>query len=544
MPASEDASKHLRVAVVAPPWFTIPPDGYGGIEAMVHWLVEGLVARGHQVTLIGAGDCRTSAVRFLQTYEEPPVALMGTPFPEIVHALQADEHLQELDVDVVHDHSMGGPLTARARRIPTVLTAHGPVTGELGECYRLLSRHHPMVAISEAQRAMGPHLPWAGTVYNAIPVDEYPFETEKDDFVLFLGRISPEKAPDLAIKAARAAGRRIVVAAKCNEPAEHAYFEQRVRPLLGPDAEWYGHATTEEKKKLLARASALVFPIQWDEPFGIVMVEAMACGTPVVALRAGSVPELVVDGLTGYICDRRGRAARGHPAGRRPRRQGLPPARVRLLRRAGHGRRLRAGLPPRDRPGGHRGRLNGGHRRPSAGRITAPRLSILPSRMAAVSSPIRRPLRRHPCTRQTRRGASASPWRCSSTYQGRWTWLSASSRVTVAASPSSGRALAASSGSSHGSTYLTVSPARTPAASTPTTAAICALIAAWRSSLKRSNPRSPTWRFGLRQRSIHGGTIGSSAGSSSSPWNRVPWPGGRRAHGGRRRARLRRTIHT
>src|SRR4029453_16332757 len=103
--ASEDASKHLRVAVVAPPWFPIPPDGYGGIEAMFYWLVEGLVARGHQVTLIGAGDCRTSAQGFLQTYEEPPVADLGTPFPEIVHALQVDEHLRSLDVDVVHDHS-------------------------------------------------------------------------------------------------------------------------------------------------------------------------------------------------------------------------------------------------------------------------------------------------------------------------------------------------------------------------------------------------------------------------------------------------------
>ncbi len=304
MPASEDGSR-LRVAMIAPPWFPIPPNGYGGIEAMVHWLVEGLVARGHDVTLIGAGVPQTSA-RFLQTYEEPPVARMGTPFPEIVHALQAEEHLEELEVDVVHDHSMGGPLTARAHRAPTVLTAHGPVTGELGECYRLLSRRHPMVAISESQRAKGPHLPWAATVYNSIPVDEYPFETDKDDFVLFLGRISPEKAPDLAIKAARAAGRRIVVAAKCNEPPEHQYFEQRVRPLLGPDAEWFGHASTEEKKKLLARASCLVFPIQWDEPFGIVMVEAMACGTPVVALRAGSVPEVVADGLTGYICDQPG----------------------------------------------------------------------------------------------------------------------------------------------------------------------------------------------------------------------------------------------
>ena len=303
MSASEDASKHLRVAVVAPPWFPIPPDGYGGIEAMVHWLVEGLVARGHQVTLIGAGDCRTSAQRFLQTYEDPPGGRLGTPFPEILHALQVDEYLDGLDVDVVHDHSMGGPLVARARRTPTVLTAHGPVEGELGECYRLFSRHHPLVAISESQRANGPHLPWAATVYNAIPAGEYPFETDKDDFVLFLGRISPEKGPDLAIEAARAAGRRIVVAAKCNEPAEHAYFEQRVRPLLGPDAEWYGHATTEEKKKLLARASALVFPIQWDEPFGIVMVEAMACGTPVIAWRCGSVPEVMADGVTGFVVE-------------------------------------------------------------------------------------------------------------------------------------------------------------------------------------------------------------------------------------------------
>ncbi|HEY4728552.1 MAG TPA: glycosyltransferase, partial [Actinomycetes bacterium] len=138
MSASEDASKHLRVAVVAPPWISIPPDGYGGIEAMVFWLIEGLVDRGHEVTLIGAGDCRTSAVRFLQTYEEPPMARMGTPFPEVVHALQADEHLAELDLDVVHDHSMGGPLTARARRTPTVITAHGPIEGELGQCYRLL----------------------------------------------------------------------------------------------------------------------------------------------------------------------------------------------------------------------------------------------------------------------------------------------------------------------------------------------------------------------------------------------------------------------
>ena len=178
----------------------------------------------------------------------------------------------------------------------------------------------------------GPHLPWAGTVYNAIPVDEYLFETEKDDFVLFLGRISPEKGPDLAIKAAQAAGRRIVVAAKCNEPAEHLYFEERVRPLLGPDAEWHGHATTEEKKKLLARASALVFPIQWDEPFGIVMVEACHSRHP----GGGAARRLGARGD-----HRRPHRLHLRPAGRSCRRPStgstrstprrVPPARVRLL---------------------------------------------------------------------------------------------------------------------------------------------------------------------------------------------------------------------
>ncbi len=292
----------LRIAVVATPWFPVPPSGYGGIEAMVHTLVEGLVARGHEVVLVGAGGHRSSA-KFLQTYDRPPIERMGEAFPEVVHALVAAEHVADLDVDVVHDHSLVGPLTSGWRRSPTVVTVHGPVAGELATCWRVLSRHTGLVAISDGQRAKGPDLPWMGRVYNAIPVDQYPFEEQKEDFCLFLGRISPEKGPDLAIRAARAAGCPIVVAAKCNEPAERRYFDEHVRPLLGPDAEWFGEANATQKKELLARARCLVFPIQWDEPFGIVMVEAMACGTPVVALNRGSVPEVVVDGVTGFICE-------------------------------------------------------------------------------------------------------------------------------------------------------------------------------------------------------------------------------------------------
>jgi glycosyltransferase involved in cell wall biosynthesis len=269
---------------------------------MIHWLTEGLVARGHEVTVIGAGGSRTSA-NFIATYEDPPFKRIGESMPEVLHALAAAEALDDLRVDVVHDHCLAGPLTAARRTVPTVLTAHGPLDGEVRRYYELLADTLSLVAISDCQRRKAPDLRWAGMVHNAVPVDDYPYSNHKEDFCLFLGRMNAEKAPDLAIKAARQAGYPIVVAAKCNEPPEERYFDEHVRPLLGPDAEWFGEANTAQKKDLLARARCLIFPIQWDEPFGIVMVEAMACGTPVVALRGGSVPEVVVDGVTGFICD-------------------------------------------------------------------------------------------------------------------------------------------------------------------------------------------------------------------------------------------------
>ncbi|RJL25114.1 glycosyltransferase family 4 protein [Bailinhaonella thermotolerans] len=290
----------LRIAMVAPPWYGVPPQGYGGIEAMVADLVIGLHARGHEITLIGAGGTATPA-RFLRTFEDPPSTRIGESLPEAVQAAAAARLVAGLDVDLVHDHSLCGPVAARGRAIPTVATMHGPASGELLEYYRWLGDSVSLVAISRAQRARAPELNWAGTVHNAVQVGTFPVRVDKEDWVLWLGRFSPDKGVHQAIDVAREAGRRIVLAGKLSEPPEHEYFDRFVRPRLGPHAEYVGEADYHEKRELLSRARCLVFPIQWEEPFGIVMIEAMACGTPVVALGRGSVPEVVVDGRTGFI---------------------------------------------------------------------------------------------------------------------------------------------------------------------------------------------------------------------------------------------------
>ena len=293
----------LHVAIVAPPWFTVPPRGYGGVENVCADLVTGLIDRGHTVTLVGAGASGTAA-EFVTTYDEPPSARLGEPLPEVLHAAAAARALADLSPDVVHDHTLAGPLQARGRDVPTVVTMHGPVAGEPGEYYRQLGSSIDLVAISAAQRRSVPDLPWVGTVHNAVDVDTFPFRADKDDVLLFLGRLHPDKGVHLAIDAARAAGLPIVVAGKCTEPVELEYLRTHVTPRLGPDVTLTGPVDATEKRALLARAAALVFPIVWDEPFGMVMIEAMACGTPVVALRRGSVPEVVVDGVTGVLCER------------------------------------------------------------------------------------------------------------------------------------------------------------------------------------------------------------------------------------------------
>jgi glycosyltransferase involved in cell wall biosynthesis len=295
-------SKPMRIAMVAPPWLQIPPEGYGGIETICADLTDGLVARGHEVHLFASGIDGTEA-NFVRSYEDPPIAQIGEAGPEVTHAARVAAALEDIEVDIVHDHSFAGPLLGRGRRAPTVATVHGPLVEELDTYYRLLGRSVHLVAISDAQRRSDPDLHWTATVYNAIRVHDYPFRAGKDDYALFLGRMNLDKGAHIAIDVARKAGWRLLIAAKLNEPAEQAYFDEEIKPRLGDDVEWLGEANGERKSELLSGARCLLFPLQWEEPFGLVMIEAMACGTPVVALRRGSVPEIVTDGVTGVLRD-------------------------------------------------------------------------------------------------------------------------------------------------------------------------------------------------------------------------------------------------
>jgi glycosyltransferase involved in cell wall biosynthesis len=293
----------VRIAVIAPPWYSVPPSGYGGIEWVVSLLADGLTDRGHEVTLFAPPGSETDARLVSPLQEEPPRDAIGDPWYEASHVVSVYDHGDQFDI--LHDHT--GPVGVSVGAMsdcPTVHTLHGPFTDQTTMLYRRIARRHWFVAISQSQQSMGPpNVRWAGVVYNGIPMDRYPFREDKDDFLFFLGRADEEKAPHLAIEAARQARRRLVMCVTTKNDRERSYWAEMVEPLLADDVEVHGECDQEQKADLLARAAAVLFPIQWAEPFGLVMTEAMACGTPVVAWRNGSVPEVVADGETGFIVE-------------------------------------------------------------------------------------------------------------------------------------------------------------------------------------------------------------------------------------------------
>jgi glycosyltransferase involved in cell wall biosynthesis len=293
----------MRIAQVCPPWLAVPPKGYGGIEWVVALLADGLVEAGHDVTLFATGDSRTKAKLEYVFAEAPGSREINDPTLDATHTIFALRDARER-FDILHVHTPFSALAAAIETgLPTVHTLHGSFTDDMKRLYSFVGDRAWYVAISEAQRGFNPDLNYGGVVYNGIDLDFYTLREEKENFVLFLGRASPDKGWRRAIDAAVLAGERLVSAVKIAHETEEEEWETNIKPILPPEFEVMGEITQEHKVDLLRRAKAVLFPIDWPEPFGLVMTEAMACGTPVIATPRGSVPEVVDEGVTGWIVD-------------------------------------------------------------------------------------------------------------------------------------------------------------------------------------------------------------------------------------------------
>lgn len=291
----------MRIGLIAPPWVPVPPTGYGGTELVIDNLARGLSDLGHDVVLYTVGSS-TCPVRRLSTFATPP-EIMGTSVEEAAHVLAAYDALR--DVDIVHDHTILGPLLAAGSikaAAPVVTTHHGTFSPDCRRIFTATAEHASIIAISHSQAATADGVPIEAVIHHGIDVDAQPMGSGDGGHVMFLGRMSPDKGVHRAVRVAHAAGLRIVVAAKMREPAEQRYFAEQVRPLLRPDDTMLIEPPPVLRNELLAASVALIDPISWCEPFGLVLVEALAAGTPVIAFPNGAAPEIVDHGVTGYLC--------------------------------------------------------------------------------------------------------------------------------------------------------------------------------------------------------------------------------------------------
>ena len=299
---SANPPRPLKIAMVMPPWYEVPPAGYGGLERVCASLIDGLIARGHYVTLFGAGTRTGTRARFVSTNPELQYPKLLQSMPELVHVTEVNEMLERERFDIVHDHTTVGPVTAAQRSAPSVVTVHGCPTGDLRTYLSHVDDMVSLVAISHAQRRVAPDLNWTTTIHHGIEADSPVKPGPTDGPVLWLGRFDPDKGPDLAIEACRKAGLPLVLAGKCNQADEWRYLDEVVRPMLDDGIELILNADRDTTNALVLQAQSMILPIRWEEPFGMVMIEAMAVGTPVVALRRGSVPEVVLHGRSGFVC--------------------------------------------------------------------------------------------------------------------------------------------------------------------------------------------------------------------------------------------------
>src|SRR3954453_22563129 len=292
----------MRIAVLSPVWFAVPPSGYGGIEWIVSLLADGLADAGHDVTLFASGDSHSKA-ELAYVFDEAPSEQIGRSLPDLRHALACFERAG--DFDVINDHS--GPLAIPLGGLADTAvlhTVHGPLNGDPGRIYEGLGRLAPtvgLISISLNQRKPKPDLTWAGNCPNALDLQLYPCKPHPGDYLLFLGRMSPDKGAHRAIWVAKETGLPLKLAGKKQDLKEERYFHELVEPHLDDEIEYLGEVTHGEKVELLQNARATLFPIEWEEPFGLVLIESMACGTPVIATRHGAVPEVIEDGVSGII---------------------------------------------------------------------------------------------------------------------------------------------------------------------------------------------------------------------------------------------------
>lgn len=291
----------MRIAQVAPLYESVPPKLYGGTERVVHYLTEELVRQGHEVTLFASGDSSTSA-NLIAAW---PAALRLSPagFDELApHFVMLEQVFRVAsDFDIIHFHIdyLHFPCSRR-QSLPNLTTLHGRLDiPSLRRLYREFS-DQPVVSISDAQRQPLPWINWQGTVHHGLPLDLLPPGDGRGGYLAFLGRISPEKGVDRAIEIARRAGLPLKIAAKIDK-ADREYFETVRHLFTSPEVEYVGEIGESEKAEFLGKATALLFPIDWPEPFGLVMIESLSCGTPVVAFHGGSVDEILKDGVTGFL---------------------------------------------------------------------------------------------------------------------------------------------------------------------------------------------------------------------------------------------------
>jgi glycosyltransferase involved in cell wall biosynthesis len=298
-----DTRRHfpMKIGLIAPPWVPVPPPAYGGTEVVIDNLARGLHKLGHDVRLFTVGESQCP-VPTEYLYAEP-VTPIGVTTEETAHVLAAYEALA--DVDVIHDHTTIGPLIASMkcmRTPPVVTTHHGPFSAEYSAIYSKIARNASIVAISYSQAKSSGGIPVAAVIHHGIDLEVYRPGPGDGGYLMFIGRMSPHKGVHHAVRVAKKAGRRLVLATKMREQTEVDYFTQEVKPLLDPDDELPQEMPLGQRLSLLRGAAALLNPITWREPFGLVMAEALASATPVLAFANGAAPEIIDPGQTGYLC--------------------------------------------------------------------------------------------------------------------------------------------------------------------------------------------------------------------------------------------------